>query len=65
MARVDWSSAEVVIEIDDAHTEQAAQRIQMQVDIAIEAAPLSTPPNRSTAGNKSQSRIITPGLGIP
>lgn len=65
MARVDWSSAEVVIEIDDAHTEQAAQRIQMQVDIAIEAAPLSTPPNRSTAGNKAQSRTITPGLFIP
>lgn len=65
MARVDWSSAEVVIEINDAHTEQAAQRIQMQVDIAIEAAPISTPLNRSTAGNKSQSRTITPGIGIP
>jgi len=37
MARVDWRSAQVIIEIDDASNAEAAQRIHLQVDIAIEA----------------------------
>ncbi len=38
MARVDWRSAEVVIDIDPDSVSLAAARIQLQVDVAIEAA---------------------------
>ncbi|MGV3483158.1 MAG: HlyD family efflux transporter periplasmic adaptor subunit [Planctomycetaceae bacterium] len=41
MARVDWRSAPVVIEIDPESVPLAAERIQLQVDVAIEA---QTPP---------------------
>lgn len=37
MARVDWRSAEVVVEIDSESIDRAAERIQLQVDVAIEA----------------------------
>ncbi len=43
MARVDWRSAHVVIEIDEASVETAAQRIQLQVDVAIAAEPVHEP----------------------
>lgn len=45
MARVDWRSAEVVIEIDPESVDRAAERIQLQVDVAIEAesAPRTLP----------------------
>ncbi len=39
MARVDWRSVEVVIEIDPAFAPLAATRLQLQVDIAIQAKP--------------------------
>ena len=48
MARVDWRSTEVVIEIDSESIDRAAERIQLQVDIAIEAEPAaSTNENQS------------------
>ncbi len=43
MARVDWRSAHVVIEIDEASVEAAAQRIQLQVDVAIAADSVHEP----------------------
>ncbi len=43
MARVDWRSAEVVIEIDPESIDRAAERIQLQVDVAIEAEPAPAP----------------------
>ncbi len=43
MARVDWRSAHVVIEIDESSVETAAQRIQLQVDVAIAAEPVHEP----------------------
>lgn len=39
MARVDWRSAHVIIEIDADSIAPAAERIHLQVDIAIEADP--------------------------
>jgi HlyD family secretion protein len=41
MARVDWRSAQVIIEIDSESVGPAAERIHLQVDIAIEAEPMS------------------------
>jgi HlyD family secretion protein len=43
MARVDWRSAQVIIEIDADSTEPAAERIHLQVDVAIEADPMTNP----------------------
>jgi len=43
LARVDWRSAEVIIEIDAESIERAGQRIQLQVDVAIEAEQTSAP----------------------
>lgn len=43
LARVDWRSAEVIIEIDAESIERAGQRIQLQVDVAIEAEQASAP----------------------
>ena len=43
MARVDWRSAHVVIEIDETSVEAAAQRIQLQVDVAIAADSVHEP----------------------
>ncbi len=43
MARIDWRSAHVIIEIDEASAEQAAQRIQLQVDVAIAADQVLQP----------------------
>jgi len=43
MARVDWRSAEVLIEINAESIELAAKRILLQVDVAIEAKPTPSP----------------------
>lgn len=43
MARVDWRSAQVIIEIDSESVAPAAERIHLQVDVAIEAEPMSNP----------------------
>jgi HlyD family secretion protein len=53
MARVDWRSAEVVIEIDPEFVAQAAQRIQMQVDVAIEAVQMSSDPSKPNSGSSA------------
>jgi HlyD family secretion protein len=43
LAPVDWRSAEVVIEIDEKSASRAAERIHLQVDVAIEAGNTPTP----------------------
>lgn len=43
LARVDWRSAEVMIEIAPGDVERAAPWIHLQVDVAIAAAPESAP----------------------
>jgi len=40
MSRVDWRSAQVIISIEAGSIEAAAERIQLQVDVAIEAIPI-------------------------
>ncbi len=39
MARVDWRSVQVLIDIDPDSVARAAERVQLQVDVAIEAKP--------------------------
>ena len=60
MARVDWRSAEVVIEIDPEFVTQAAQRIQMQVDVAIEATQAHEVSRNPSTGAASGSQDAKP-----